>query len=82
MDTFYSELLQRMAIDEALALAKRTYLASADQVSANPKLWSSMVAYGEAQIVRPGELHTGWFLLALVVLVVGVVLLVRKTRKK
>jgi CHAT domain-containing protein len=82
MDTFYSELLQGMAIDEALALAKRTYLASADQVSANPKIWGSLVAYGEAQIVRPDELHTGWFVLALTVLVVGIFLLIRKTRKK
>ncbi|HMJ70763.1 MAG TPA: CHAT domain-containing tetratricopeptide repeat protein [Cyclobacteriaceae bacterium] len=82
MDTFYSELLHGMAIDEALALAKRTYLASADQISANPKIWGSLVAYGEAQVVRPDELHTGWFVLALTVLVVGIVLLVRKTRKK
>jgi CHAT domain-containing protein len=82
MDTFYSELLEGMAIDEALALAKRTYLASADQVSANPKLWGSLVAYGEAQVVRPGELHTGWFVLAMVVLITGITLLVIKTRKK
>ncbi len=81
MDTFYSELLDGMAIDEALALAKRAYLASADQVTANPKLWGSLVAYGEAQVVRPDEIHTGWFILALTVLLAGIFFLVRKTKK-
>jgi CHAT domain-containing protein len=81
MDTFYSELLEGTAIDEALALAKRTYLASADQVSANPKIWGSLVAYGEAQVVRPDEIHTGWVVLAVVVLVAAIFLLVRKTKK-
>jgi CHAT domain-containing protein len=81
MDTFYSELLQGMALDEALALAKRAYLASADQVSANPKLWGSLVAYGDAQIVKPDELHTGWFILAVTALIGGIFLLMRKARK-
>ncbi len=56
MDTFYSELLNGMAIDEALAMAKRTYLASADQVSANPKLWGSLVAYGESPILTADQI--------------------------
>jgi CHAT domain-containing protein len=82
MDTFYSELLNGMAIDEALALAKRTYLASADQISANPKLWGSLVAYGESPILRADEIPTSWVVVALTVLVTGIVLLVIKTRKK
>ncbi|HZY78679.1 MAG TPA: CHAT domain-containing tetratricopeptide repeat protein [Cyclobacteriaceae bacterium] len=81
MDTFYSELLEGMAIDEALALAKRAYLASADQVSGNPKLWGSLVAYGEAQVVKPDELHTGWFILAVVVLIAGIYFLIKKAKK-
>jgi CHAT domain-containing protein len=81
MDTFYSELLDGMAIDEALALAKRTYLASADQISANPKIWGSLVAYGEAQVVKPDEVHTGWFVLTIVVLATAIFLLIRKTKK-
>ena len=82
MDTFYSELLDGMAIDEALAIAKRTYLASADQVSANPKLWGSLVAYGETPILRADEIPTSWVVVALTVLVIAIVLLVIKTRKK
>jgi CHAT domain-containing protein len=81
MDKFYSELLEGMAIDEALALAKRTYLASADQVSANPKIWGSLVAYGEAQVIKPDEIHAGWVVVAIAVLAAAVFLLVRKTRK-
>lgn len=82
MDTFYGELLNGMAIDEALAMAKRTYLASADQVTANPKLWSSLVAYGEAPVVKANQLRTEWFVLAVVVLIGAVVLLYVKTKKK
>lgn len=82
MDTFYSELLNGMAIDEALAMAKRTYLATADQISANPKLWGSLVAYGESPILRADEIPTSWVVVALTVLAAGIVLLVIKTRKK
>lgn len=82
MDTFYSELLNGMAIDEALAMAKRTYLASADQISANPKLWGSLVAYGETPILRADEIQTSWVIIALSVLAAAIVLLVVKTRKK
>jgi len=82
MDTFYSELLDGMAIDEALAIAKRTYLASADQISANPKLWGSLVAYGEAPILRADEIPTSWVVMAITLLVVAIILLVIKTRKK
>lgn len=82
MDTFYSELLNGMAIDEALALAKRTYLATADQVSANPKLWGSLVAYGESPILKADEIPTWWVVLALTALVAAIAVLVIKTRKK
>jgi CHAT domain-containing protein/tetratricopeptide (TPR) repeat protein len=82
MDTFYSELLNGMAIDEALAIAKRTYLASADQVSANPKLWGSLVAFGETPVLRADEIPISWVVIALTVLLGGIILLVIKTRKK
>ena len=81
MDTFYSELLNGMAIDEALTMAKRTYLASADQISANPKLWGSLVAYGESPVLTADKIPTGWVVTALTVLVAGIVLLLVKTRK-
>jgi CHAT domain-containing protein len=82
MDTFYTELLNGMAIDEALAVAKRTYLASADQISANPKLWGSLVAYGESPILRADEIQTSWVVAALIVLGAAITVLVIKTRKK
>ena len=82
MNTFYSELLNGMAIDEALALAKRTYLASADQVSANPKLWGSLIAYGESPVLTADKIPTTWVIVALTVLVGAIILLVIKTRKR
>jgi CHAT domain-containing protein/tetratricopeptide (TPR) repeat protein len=82
MNTFYSELIEGMAIDEALAMAKRTYLLSADQVSANPKLWGSLVAYGETPILTADKIHAGWVVVALTALIGAIILLVVKTRKK
>jgi len=81
MDTFYSELLQGVAIDEALAKAKRTYLSSADQVSANPKLWGSLVAYGEAEVITPDRVSVWWVVLAMIVLVLGIIVLARKIKR-
>jgi CHAT domain-containing protein len=82
MNTFYTELLNGMAIDEALAMAKRTYLASADQISANPKLWGSLIAYGETPILTADKIPTTWVVIALTILAGAIVLLVVKTRKK
>ncbi|MEI9918192.1 MAG: CHAT domain-containing tetratricopeptide repeat protein [Bacteroidota bacterium] len=82
MDTFYNELLDGMAIDEALAIAKRTYLASADQISANPKLWGSLVAYGESPILKADKIPMSWVVIALLVLGTAIVILVVNVRIK
>jgi len=82
MNTFYTELLNGMAIDEALAIAKRTYMASADQISANPKIWGSLIAYGETPILTADKVQTSWVVIALTILVTAIVVLVIKTRKK
>jgi CHAT domain-containing protein len=46
MDNFYNQLEQGATIDDALRLSKLNYLESADELTADPKIWATMVAYG------------------------------------
>lgn len=53
MQEFYDRILEGRSMDEALALTKRHYLQQADELSADPKLWGPMVAYGTLTQVIP-----------------------------
>ncbi len=52
MDSFYDQLLAHHSIDQSLAFSKRNYLDNADELSAHPRLWASLVAYGNQEIVQ------------------------------
>ena len=46
MNDFYAQLLGGATIDHALRKAKLNYLASADELTADPFVWAPLVAYG------------------------------------
>ncbi len=46
MKQFYNNLLQGENLDMALRNTKLEYLASADELTADPKIWASLAAYG------------------------------------
>lgn len=46
MDDFYKELLKGTPIDDALRAAKLSYLENADEITADPKIWAPLIAYG------------------------------------
>jgi len=46
MDNFYQHLSEGESIDEALKQAKLHYLASSDELTADPKVWAPLIAYG------------------------------------
>jgi len=46
MDNFYAGLLEGACIDQALAKAKLDYIEHADEITADPKIWAPLVAYG------------------------------------
>lgn len=48
MEDFYTQLLDGAAVDEALRDAKLRYLQRSDELSADPKIWAPLVAYGIA----------------------------------
>ena len=52
MDNFYKSVAEGKNIPEALALAKRNYLANADELTANPNLWGALVAYGNKRMIQ------------------------------
>ena len=51
MSVFYKHLLEGERIDDALTMAKRNYLEQADEITADPKIWAPMVAYGSLNSV-------------------------------
>ncbi len=46
MDNFYKYLLEGESIDEALRQAKLNYLELSDELTAHPKIWAPLIAYG------------------------------------
>jgi CHAT domain-containing protein len=46
MDDFYQQLLEGKSIDDALRQAKLNYLAGSDELTAHPKIWAPLIAYG------------------------------------
>jgi hypothetical protein len=46
IDNFYSNLLDGESIDDALRKSKLRYLEKADELTADPKIWAPLVAYG------------------------------------
>jgi CHAT domain-containing protein len=46
MDNFYLHLLSGSSIDEALRKAKTNYIETADELTADPKVWAPFIAYG------------------------------------
>jgi CHAT domain-containing protein len=51
MDDFYKHLSKGGTIDEALRTAKLNYLETADELTADPKIWAPLVAYGSLEPV-------------------------------
>jgi CHAT domain-containing protein/tetratricopeptide (TPR) repeat protein len=51
MDNFYGGLLKGERIDQALAEAKLDYVNHSDEITADPKIWASLVAYGNLEPV-------------------------------
>jgi CHAT domain-containing protein len=49
MDDFYKHLSKGRTIDEALRTAKLNYLETADELTADPKIWAPLVAYGSLE---------------------------------
>ncbi len=57
MEDFYAHLLDGAAVDEALREAKLRYLERSDELSADPKIWAPLVAYGIADPIFPSSLN-------------------------
>ncbi|MBA4056803.1 MAG: hypothetical protein C0490_18965, partial [Marivirga sp.] len=82
MDDFYSELLEGKTIDEALRQAKLNYLMTADELTADPKVWAPLVAYGSLDQVFQKDRSKTYTAISLLTLVVLLLIFITKKRKK
>jgi CHAT domain-containing protein len=73
MDDFYQQLLTGLPIDEALRKAKLNYLEQSDELTADPKSWSPLVAYGSLHQVFETDRRSPYvyLVLALAAIVLG-----------
>jgi len=80
MNFFYEDLLKHNPVDQSLAFSKRQYLENADELSAHPRLWASLVAYGNQGVIGKNELLTyaTVFVLISIVIIIGVVIKKRR----
>lgn len=79
MDDFYSQLLEGKTIDDALRQAKLDYLDTADELTADPKVWAPLVAYGSLEQVFQKE--KSWTYIVAGVCIVVALLLSFRYRK-
>jgi CHAT domain-containing protein len=66
MDQFYKNIRMGLPVDEALVEAKRTYLLNADEFATNPRLWASLVAYGNHRVISEDSRITIYILFAVI----------------
>ncbi|MEJ1239753.1 CHAT domain-containing tetratricopeptide repeat protein [Chryseolinea sp. T2] len=81
MTDFYAELLSGVQIDEALRAAKLLYLERADEITADPKSWAPLVAYGSMhQIFEQNDNMPLLYLVPLTLLGGGVFIYLRRRK--
>jgi CHAT domain-containing protein len=79
MDEFYDQLMSGERIDDALRNAKLRYLENADELTSDPKIWASLVAYGSLdQVFDHGKYSIYFFGGVGVVVLIALYLLARK----
>jgi len=71
MTEFYGNLRSGDNVDIALTKAKRSYLEQSDNLTANPKLWASLVSYGNEQVIEKDNRLAYWTLFFLLISVTG-----------
>jgi CHAT domain-containing protein len=77
VDHFYDQLLKGRTIDEALRESKLRYLSEADEFTADPKFWASLVVYGSHDPVfeekRSNIILIVFFIVAILLLLIFVI---------
>ena len=74
IDNFYSYFLEGETIDAALQKSKLSYLASADELTADPKIWAPLVVYGNLDGIQKNE-RSSIFIIAGVLAIMTTLLL-------
>jgi hypothetical protein len=78
MDNFYKHLSKGETIDESLRSSKLDYLQTADELTADPKVWGPMVAYGSLEPIYQNNRNTTIIFVASAIFIMALVLVLRK----
>jgi CHAT domain-containing protein len=70
MDDFYGQLLEGKTIDYALREVKLNYLETADELTADPKIWAPLVAYGSLEQIFQKDRSRIYIILAIGILLI------------
>ena len=86
MDDFYGFLLKGETIDVALRNTKLKYLEGTDEFTADPRIWTPLVAYGNLKEVFDNDrnnvlIYGGLILIAAIVLLTWKVIVRRRGRR-
>ncbi len=82
MDNFYKHLLEGNSIDDALRESKLDYLKTADELTADPKVWSPLVAYGNLEPVFKKDRSRTFIYIGVGIALLVVLLLSRKVYQR
>ena len=82
MGDFYKNLQAEDPVDVALTKAKRSYLERGDDLTANPKIWASLVSYGNEQIIIKDNVNQYWIGFIVLILVACSSILIYIKRKR
>jgi len=76
MDDFYKNLKEGKTVDEALTISKREYLERGDDLTANPKIWGALVAYGNQEVIKTNK--GSWLIVAAFAVLAALLVAYRK----
>jgi CHAT domain-containing protein len=76
MDDFYKNLKEGKTVDEALTISKREYLERGDDLTANPKIWGALVAYGNQDVIKTNK--GSWLIVAAFAVLAALLVAYRK----
>lgn len=79
VSSFYESILDEAEVDEALAKAKLKFIMHGDELTADPRNWAPLVAYGQMNQIMNNQ-HNKLLLGAIVVLIIMLTVLMYKKR--
>ena len=82
MGHFYKNILKGESLDHSLRIAKLNYLESSDELTADPKIWSSLVVYGNLDSVVQKQSSKSYIVITFLVIAAALFFMLRFYNKR